>query len=276
MARTHARILTSIWSNRDFLALTPGAQRMYLLALSQPGVAPCGVVSFTPKRWATLGNGSTVRTVIKEVEELQSRRFVAVDLDTEELLIRSFAKNDGVLKQPNMRIAMWRSAGEVVSDAIREGFVDGLPDGFTEGLADAFPEGLPEGLKDALSRACARVPPPAPAPSPSSSPDEEERLLRNEAEKRLAARNTSASPVLDREKWLQATIASIREERAQAQRQQLENAKLWGVTLARTGVRGRELLELVRSRYGPDRSRRLATLRACRDTRSKLMTRETA
>ena len=36
MPRTEARIFTSIWNDRDFLALPPGAQRLYMFLLSQP------------------------------------------------------------------------------------------------------------------------------------------------------------------------------------------------------------------------------------------------
>lgn len=287
MARTHARILTSIWQDKHFLALSATAQRMYMLALSQPGLTSCGVVSYTPRRWATLAAGSTPRSVARDVDELvrSPSRFVIVDLGTEELLVRTFAKNDGVLSQPNVVIAMWRSAAEIVSDAIRCAFVEGLPEGFRKGLPEAFPEGLPEGLGEALSRAGARVPPPPPAPTPSPPPagsvngsplvvrgsEEEEQLLRKEAEHRLANRKPGAPAILSRQKWLRTTMDDIRVEWTAKRAQELDAATKWGETLARCGRSGTELVASVRERYGEDRERRLTTLRSCRATRLKLV-----
>lgn len=296
MPRTHARILTAIWRDRDFLALTEAAQRMYELALTQPGLTACGVVSYTPKRWAKFAKDSTARRVAAAVAELERSpsRFVVVDLDTEELLVRTFAKNDGILRQPNMVTAMWRAAAEIVSRVVLEGFADGLPEGFREGFAEAFPEGIPEALLEVfgepLSRAHAqdtraRPPSPSPTPSPSSSShgaspngsgsvvviEEEDRLIRAEAERRLATRKPSLEPIKDRERWIRTTMTSIREERRAERVTLVENARLWGVTLARTGVVGAELVARIRDHYGEDRELRAAALRSAREVRRKLV-----
>lgn len=294
MARTHARILTTIWSDRDFLALREGPQRMFMLALSQPGISACGVVSYTPKRWAKLAADSTPKAVARSVAELElsPSRFVIVDLDTEELLIRTFAKGDGVLLQPNMVKAMWRAASEIVSATVLGGFVEGLPEGFREGLHEAFPEGIPEALAEALgepSRASARgtralSPSPSPTPSPSSSSngspngaaevgpiEEEDKELRREAERRLATRKPSLEPVKDRERWIRTTMASVREERKAERETAIDNARLWGVTLARCGRVDDDLADAVRDRFGDDDELVEATLHSARQTHEKLV-----
>lgn len=176
MARSHARITTSIWHDEDWRTLSPMGQWAYELILTQSGLSMCGVLSYTPKRWLRFAAGLTVRKIERAVNELRVKRFVIVDDETEELLVRTFARNDGVLKSRNLIIAMWRAAADVVSDQLREAFVEGLPEGFREHLADAFPQGLPEGLakplgEPSLAHAHAGVrarplPPPLTHPTP--------------------------------------------------------------------------------------------------------------
>jgi len=168
MGRSHARILTSIWQDAEFRALGEAEQRMFFLALSQPGLSMCGVVSYTPKRWAKLAAGSTPGGVRKAVAGLAATRFVVVDEDTEELLIRTFAKNDGVLQSPNLVKAMWKAYGDVVSEPLRQAFVEGLPEPFREGLPERFRPGSGRGSPPCAQ---ARAPLPQPPPQdPSPSP----------------------------------------------------------------------------------------------------------
>lgn len=94
--RVEARLQVSIWSDPGWRLLTPDAQRAYLLLLSQPTLTLCGVLAYTPRRWATLAAGDTVERFEIAIAELEERRFVVVDRDTEELLIRSFMRRDRV------------------------------------------------------------------------------------------------------------------------------------------------------------------------------------
>jgi hypothetical protein len=94
--RAEARLQVSIWSDADWLALSVDAQRAYLLVLSQPGLSLCGVIAYTPRRWATYAAGDTTERLEAAIDELEERRFVVVDRDTEELLIRSFMRRDRV------------------------------------------------------------------------------------------------------------------------------------------------------------------------------------
>ena len=50
MARSEARVLVSIWSDPDWLALTSTAQRAYLLLLSQPKLSLAGCLDWMPQR----------------------------------------------------------------------------------------------------------------------------------------------------------------------------------------------------------------------------------
>ncbi len=166
MARTEARLRCSIWTDEDFTALKGSTQRLYALLLSQADLSYCGVLPYTPKRWAKLSSDGSERQVRKDIEALVEARFVVVDEDTEELLVRSLVKGDGILKSTNLTTAMWKAFRGVLSEPIRKVFLDELPEPFAKGFAEGFDEPPSAG-----SRVRSAGPPPPPlSPSPSSSP----------------------------------------------------------------------------------------------------------
>ncbi|MFG3476432.1 hypothetical protein ACGF3K_14370 [Streptomyces sp. NPDC047980] len=115
MARGHGRILTSIWEDSDFLALDPQEQRLYLFLISQPNLNHAGLLPLTLRRWSRKARGLTSADLEKLLEALESTRFVVLDDDTEELLIRSFVRNDGVWRMPKVMGAMVSGALEISS-----------------------------------------------------------------------------------------------------------------------------------------------------------------
>lgn len=119
MARSQARILVSIWSDDDFTDLDPGPQRLYLFLLSQPNLNHAGLLPLTVKRWARSSKAITMDTVEADLDGLEAAGYVVVDRDTEEVLIRTLVKNDGVWKQPKVMPAMAADAGEIVSPNLR-------------------------------------------------------------------------------------------------------------------------------------------------------------
>lgn len=191
MARTHARILTRIWSNPDFRQLLAIDQRTYILAISQPNITFCGVVPYTAKRWSTFAGDTTPAEIRASAERLQERRYVFVDDDTEELLVRAFPKHDGVLKSPNLITAMSREYDDILSPTLRCHFLQGLPEGFLETLSEGVRATLSEGFTQGYfqarekgsSRAGARAHgaeplSPSPSPSPSPTPPDRTELAR--------------------------------------------------------------------------------------------------
>lgn len=177
MARSEARIQTSIWSDEAFLALPALAQRLYFLLLAQPGLSYCGVLPYRPRRWAQLAVDTSEGTVKKAVAALAGAgRFVVVDSATDELMVRTFVRHDGVLGQPNMIVAMAHDFLAIDSTALRSVVLEQLPEDFPAWFADAFPKGskkgLPEGFLKAYAQwfADAHVRERAPAPSPTPIP----------------------------------------------------------------------------------------------------------
>lgn len=188
MARDHARIRLSIWGDPDFRVLTSDQQRLYFLVVSQPGMTNCGVVPYTVRRWAALAGDTTERGIRKGIAALQGKRYVLVDEDTEELLIRSFVRHDGILSSPNISVACAKAWETTHSPMLRAAFQfelhrinngvqeEGWEKGWprlqyilTEPLSEGFDKGLPEGFLEGFreSRAGAA---PVPDPDPFLSP----------------------------------------------------------------------------------------------------------
>jgi hypothetical protein len=124
MARGHGRILTSIWEDADFLALDEREQRLYLFLISQPNLNHAGLLDLTLKRWARKALGLTVADLEERINALAKARFVVVDDGTEELLIRSFVRNDGVWRMPKVMGAMVSGALEISSPLLRRALLD--------------------------------------------------------------------------------------------------------------------------------------------------------
>lgn len=157
MARTEARIKTTIWSDPDFLALSHGAQWMYHLILEQPELSLCGVAAVTVGRWSSRSISTTpddIRTFLKELEEA---RYIVVDEETEEVWVRTFIKNDGVLDSPNALVGMTNDFIGICSQAIREGVAKGLPEGFPQGVKEDVRKRIKDAFIQGYTRACART-----------------------------------------------------------------------------------------------------------------------
>jgi hypothetical protein len=119
MARTFGRILATIWDDEDFLDLDPAQQRLYMFLLSQSNLNHAGLLPLTLKRWARKAKNLSAETLEKTLAELDAARFIVVDDDTEEVLIRSFVRNDQVWKQPKVMGAMVSGAMEISSRRLR-------------------------------------------------------------------------------------------------------------------------------------------------------------
>lgn len=119
MARDHARLYVHIWTDPDFIELSAVAKLIYLQLLSQPKLAYSGVLDLAAKRWARSHPDLDVATVRAALSELDAARFLVVDQETEEVLVRSFIRRDELWKQPNMLRGALRVAFEIVSPILR-------------------------------------------------------------------------------------------------------------------------------------------------------------
>ena len=120
MARSEARVLVDIWDDGDFLALSPTAQRMFLFLISQRDLEHTGVLALRERRWAKGAAGMTAADIAKDLGELERGRFVLIDEDAEELLVRSFIRRDKVFKQPNVMRAAAERVSTIKSSRVRQ------------------------------------------------------------------------------------------------------------------------------------------------------------
>lgn len=161
MARDHARILTRIWGDGDWRALTGAEQRAYWVITSDPALTYAGTIGATVKRWGQQASDTNERTMRKAIDGLTEKRFIVPDWRTEELLVRSYMRVDKVFRIPNVAKSAFAAYQRVISPIIRAHIlievhrIHGGPE--TEWSARAFedlaewlthplPKGLPAGF----------------------------------------------------------------------------------------------------------------------------------
>ena len=117
--QAYARVVRTIWTDSDFRALSALAQWLYFTLLTAPGTTLAGICDWRPRRLAAYAQALPAEAVESAGEELSALRFVCFDHDTEEALIRTFVRHDGMLKQPNMAKAVAKEYGNVASAYLR-------------------------------------------------------------------------------------------------------------------------------------------------------------
>lgn len=123
MPRDYAQIRQDMWSDDRWRGLTPAAQWLYMLLLSDPRLTYAGVTEWHPGRIAQRANECTGRDVLIAAAELADAHFVIIDEDTEEVAIRSFLRHDPVMRNPRLAVTMAKDFGVVASNKIRAGIV---------------------------------------------------------------------------------------------------------------------------------------------------------
>lgn len=119
MARTYAKFLLSAWSDDRWVELSSDAKLVYWTILSQPKMRSCGVIDLAVRRWAPR-LGISEDAMDDALTELVAARFVAIDRETDELAVRTFAKHDaGDTKNWKVWRGVWGSLGQVESAKLR-------------------------------------------------------------------------------------------------------------------------------------------------------------
>lgn len=119
MARTYAAVLTSIWGDPDFRKVSAESQRLYLFLLSQQNLNQVGLIPVTLKRWAQSAPGISPADIEKQLRELDAKRYVVFDDDTDEVLVRTYIRNSGSWRQPLIVAAMAGAATGIESVRVR-------------------------------------------------------------------------------------------------------------------------------------------------------------
>lgn len=137
MARDHERTNLDIWGDDDWLDLSPEAQHLYFVLKTDPNLTYCGSGEWHPGRIAARAKGWTAASVETAAAELSGSAgiFVIVDPDTNEYLLRSWIKHDGLWRIPNMSVSMVNARAALASRTLRGVVVHEV-----KKLAKHFPE----------------------------------------------------------------------------------------------------------------------------------------
>jgi hypothetical protein len=119
MANDYARVMRSIWGDDDFRELPQDSQWLYFHLLTSPSLNHAGVTDWRPARIAGLARGLTADAVEAASVELEGNLYTLVDRDSEEAMIRTFIRHDGLMQQPNMAAAMAKAHSGISSKILR-------------------------------------------------------------------------------------------------------------------------------------------------------------
>jgi hypothetical protein len=145
MARSYGHIMSAIWNDSDFRALSGAAQRVYLMLITQADITSAGTLSLTIKRWSSYAADTPSDALRDALSELMEERYVVIDGATEELLVRKFVKWDGGWSNSKRLPAIRAAATTVSSGKLRAALaieLDAL--GVSHALSDALSDGLPD------------------------------------------------------------------------------------------------------------------------------------
>jgi hypothetical protein len=120
VARKYGQVNVAIWNDPDFRALPPAAQHLYLLLWTSPHLSFCGVHEWRPGRLTKLSNGFAEEHTRLVAASLQARHFLVIDEETEEVLIRSWARFDELLKQPRLAVSYSSAYAATYSPTLRQ------------------------------------------------------------------------------------------------------------------------------------------------------------
>ena len=119
MPRDRANIRTDIWGDSDWRRLTFGAQWLYQHVLTHATLNTVGVADWRPTRTLRVTQGLTMPALREFTRELTESFFLVIDEESEEALLRSYLRHDGVLLNPNMMKTIKRDYAAVTSDLLR-------------------------------------------------------------------------------------------------------------------------------------------------------------
>lgn len=119
MARERATINIDIWSDADFRALTAPAQSLYFKLTTHPKLDYCGCTEFHPGRLAAMSKEQTAGDVMVAAQELSDTFFCVFDQSTDEVMVRSFLRHDGLMHQPRLAVSAAKAYGAIASNKIR-------------------------------------------------------------------------------------------------------------------------------------------------------------
>jgi hypothetical protein len=122
----YAQIRPEMWLDDEWRDMTPLGQWLYLLVLTHPERSLAGVIDWRPGRIKEFARECSMRDVMVAAQECSDKFFLVFDQGTEEVLVRSFVRWDGLLRQPRMGVAVANAFGSIGSNKLRAALVHEL------------------------------------------------------------------------------------------------------------------------------------------------------
>lgn len=120
MAREYVRIRISISDDEEFEELIPEAQWLYLrVLLPEPSLNYAGVGDWRPNRLVGKAKGIDLTYILRGAADLEERRYALFDVATEEVLVRTFIRNDELLRNPKMAPAVVKGYQSTASKMLK-------------------------------------------------------------------------------------------------------------------------------------------------------------
>lgn len=128
MARSYARIDVQRFHDDDWRALTLPQKAVFDMMLTHPKLSLCGALDLKYGSLVKYAPELNVDALSGILDALMEARYIAVDWDTDEAVIRTFVRHDGVLQNQNLGRGMWSAWVAVESDELRRFVLENLPD----------------------------------------------------------------------------------------------------------------------------------------------------
>ena len=132
----YGKIFKRAWGNADFKALTCQQQLLYLKLVSQTDISLAGVLTLATIRWAGQTAGVTDKDIARTLAELEAARFIVCDRETQEVLVRSYVRNDLGWRSSKTMKAVKAAVGRILSPRLRGVISAELLKVDTSGLSD--------------------------------------------------------------------------------------------------------------------------------------------
>jgi hypothetical protein len=119
MARDHTRVNLDIWGDDDFRDLPVDSQNLYWTLWTSPDRTYCGAHEWRPGKLSQCAEDWTLPRLLTAATVLSERLFVLFDDVTEECLIRSWIKHDGLWRTPNLAVTIANARAAMGSKTLR-------------------------------------------------------------------------------------------------------------------------------------------------------------
>lgn len=119
MPREFSKTNFTMWTDPDFRALPFPAQHLYLVLWNSPAITYCGSMEWKPNRLQAVADGWDPWLINMSADCLRARHFVVVDDATEEAVVRSWVRFDGVLRNPTLAVSLAKAFAGLYSNDLR-------------------------------------------------------------------------------------------------------------------------------------------------------------